>query len=278
VRPPVGYFGSKIRAAPTIIDLLPPHRAYVEPFAGSLAVLLAKSATALEVVNDIDQHLMTFWRVLRAQPAELARACALTPHSRAELADAWPIPPDVTDDVERARRVFVALTQGRGRQLRDASAGWRHHLIPGDSLPAHLARYVERVAPAAERLAHVTLECLPALDVVEKYGQHADTLLYVDPPYLHGLRKSGMYAHEMTPEDHRALAAALAGVPAAVVVSGYPDVLYDAELYAGWHRVEIPSGTGQAAHKGYQPRTEVLWCNRPFAGPKQLELLAGGGA
>ncbi|MFE3058088.1 hypothetical protein [Nocardia sp. NPDC059239] len=49
-------------------------------------MLLAKPAARMETVNDIDGDPMTFWRVLRDRPADLARVCALTPHSRAEKA------------------------------------------------------------------------------------------------------------------------------------------------------------------------------------------------
>lgn len=88
--PPIGYFGSKVKVAPRIVDLLPPHRGYVEPYAGSPSVLLAKMPAPFEVVNDIDQDLVTFWRVLRDQPEDLTRVCSLTPHSRVECAAAWP--------------------------------------------------------------------------------------------------------------------------------------------------------------------------------------------
>jgi hypothetical protein len=76
-------------------------------------VLLAKRPAVFEVVNDLDGDLMTFWRILREQPDDLARVCAMTPHSRAEYQAAWPIPDDVSD-LERARLVWVKLSQGRG--------------------------------------------------------------------------------------------------------------------------------------------------------------------
>lgn len=91
-------------AADRIVDALPPHRTYVEPFAGSLAVLLAKPPALIEVVNDLDRELVVFWRVLQQRPEELIRVCALTPHARAEY-EASKVRPSGLDELELARRV-----------------------------------------------------------------------------------------------------------------------------------------------------------------------------
>ncbi|WP_218061740.1 DNA adenine methylase [Planobispora rosea] len=256
--PPLAYYGGKVTIAEKIVRMLPRHEHYVEPFAGSLAVLLAKAPSSMETVNDLDGDLMAFWRVLRDRPADLERVCALTPHSRAEHAAAYQA---ATDELEQARRVWVRLTQGRGGTLRNT--GWRHYVRPVGTtgMPDYLAAYVARIAAAAQRLAGVSLECRPALDVIASYGQHREVCLYVDPPYL-GSTRTRNYRHEMSSEgQHRELAAALAACNATVVLSGYHSELYD-ELYADWHRVELDAHTGQA--HDWQRRTEVLWSNRPF--------------
>jgi DNA adenine methylase len=265
--PPFAYFGGKATLAERIIALLPPHRHYVEPFAGSLAVLLAKPPTAMETVNDLDGRIMTFWRVLRDRPAELARACYLTPHSRAEHDAAYNL--EDLDELELARRIWVLLTQGRGGSLR--RTGWRHFQNPGvrssTSMPDYLEAYVTRMAPAADRLRLVSLECRPALDVITSYGRHEEVCLYVDPPYLGSTRSvSSRYGTEMhTPEQHAELADALLGCAASIVISGYPSPLYD-DLYAEWHRIEFEAFTGQANLTGAEGRrTEVIWSNRPLA-------------
>lgn len=265
--PPFAYFGGKTRSADKIVPLLPLHGHYVEPFAGSLAVLLAKPRSRMETVNDLDGNLMTFWQVLRDRPDDLALHMALTPHSRAEHQAAYQLD-DAKDDLERARRVWVMLSQGRGGTMR--RTGWRFYRNPSGSsyaMPDYLRAYVERVPPCADRLAGVSLECRDALDVIGDYGRHPDVLLYVDPPYL-GATRSANYAHEMLSEDaHRALAAALAECAAAVVLSGYPSPLYD-DLYANWHRVEFPAWTGNGIRDGRTKvdgdRTEILWSNRPL--------------
>lgn len=269
MKSPVPYFGGKQRLAPWIVSLLPEHDHYVEPFAGSLSVLLAKKPSRMETASDLDGELMTFWRVLRDRPEELLRACMLTPHSRAELSATW----DPTEDeLELARRIWCRLAQGRSGTLRNT--GWRHYIDPAGSvtsMPGYLEAYVGRLAAAAERLHGVSLENLPALELIAKYGKQPKCLLYVDPPYLGSTRGWGNnYRVEMKTElEHRELAAALADCKAAVVLSGYGSDLY-AELFDGWHRYEQSTMTGNASSdKG---RTEVLWSNRVLAG--QVDLFA----
>jgi len=273
VKPPVPYFGGKMKIAPYIAALLPAHNHYVEPYAGSLSVLLAKEPSNHETLNDLDEAIVTFWRVLRERPGELARAAALTPHSRVEYNRSLKL--DAPDELELARQVFVKLTQGRSGRLR--RTGWRHYINPAGSnasMPRYLSGYVDRIAPAVERLQHVTLECLPGLEVIAKYGAEPDVLLYVDPPYLGSTRGwDNAYRHEMRDEaSHRELAEALHAAVSAVVISGYPSDLYDRELFPGWDRHTIATSTGQGGK--WSARTEVLWSNRPLRTDHQPELFA----
>jgi DNA adenine methylase len=257
--PPVPYFGGKQRIADRVVGFFPSHQHYVEPFAGGLSVLLAKPPSALETVNDLDGDVMTFWRILRDQPDDLARVCGLTPHGRAEYQASYDRPEDLTD-LERARRIWVQLTQGRAGTLR--KTGWRFYADAAGTtmgMPAALAGYIARLVPAAARLANVSLECRPALEVIATYN-HPGTLLYVDPPYLRETRSGLGYRHEMPDEaDHRELAEILNATSASVVLSGYRSALYD-ELYDGWLVHEIGATTGQGSV--WKDRTEVLWSNR----------------
>lgn len=270
VKPPLQYFGAKTTIAPAIVALLPPHDHYVEPYCGSLAVLLAKPPVKLETVNDLDGLLMLFWRVLRDRPEDLARVCALTPHSRGEY-ESHKLTVDAGEDLETARRVWLMLSQGRGGSLRGGKNGWKHHVLPGSTsigLPAYLDGYVGRMAAVAERLHAVSLESMPALDLIAKYGVDPDVLLFVDPPYLGETRNPrSNYRHEMRDEaDHRQLAEALHAAASAVVICGYPSDLYDRELYAGWDRHTITTSTGNADPSA-RARVEVLWSNRPLTTP-----------
>lgn len=264
VSSPVSYFGGKQFLAERLTAAFPKHKHYVEPCGGSLAVLLAKPRSHMETVNDLDGVLQTFWRVLRDRPADLERVCVLTPHSRSERELAYNFPPEL-DELEVARRVYVALTQGRTGSI--TRTGWRHNVRPTSTpMPVVLQRYSQRLAPAAARLQGVSLESRPAVDIVRSYGKERTSLLYVDPPYVTdpGVRRGGEYRVEMTNRDeHAELLEACMNADAAVVVSGYASELYDDTL-RGWYRYEIPASTQQGI--GHGRRTEVVWSNRVLSG------------
>lgn len=264
VKPPFSYYGGKTTLATDIADLLPAHEHYVEPFAGSLAVLLAKAPAPQETVNDLDSQLVTFWRVLRDRPDDLWRACALTPHSRAELEAAQE---DAADDLERARRVWVVLTQSRSHTVK--ASGWWQRTAPAQTYPtSYLAAYTERIAGAAERLRGVSIENRDALDLIRDYGKHPGNLLYLDPPYL-GSTRATNYRHEMLTDDaHTEFAEAVNACKATVVISGYDSPLY-AELFPGWHVTRMKGATTLS---GATDRTEVLWSNTPLGQQSALDL------
>jgi len=73
---PFPWFGGKSRAAALIWEMLGRVDNYVEPFAGSLAVLLGAPRIAkAETVNDLDGFIANFWRATAVAPDEVANHC-----------------------------------------------------------------------------------------------------------------------------------------------------------------------------------------------------------
>lgn len=259
IKPPFAYFGGKTTLAPKIAELLPKHDHYVEPFAGCLAVLLAKEPSRVETVNDLDGDLMTFWRVLRDTPHELHRACELTPHGRAEYLEASEDLTGLTD-LERARRVWTRLAQGRANSM--APSGWQHARSPSKPMGPHTKTLTTHMPACAERIAGVSLENRDAIDMIQDYGTEPYVCIYADPPYLGSTRNNReRYGAEMLGDDlHERLADALNECKASVVLSGYDSPLY-AELFAGWHRTDLKAPTKLNGQAG---AVEVLWSNVPL--------------
>jgi hypothetical protein len=73
MKAPFPWFGGKSRVAHLVWDRFGNVPNYVEPFAGSLAVLLARPhSPGTETVNDLDCFLSNFWRAIRYNPATTA--------------------------------------------------------------------------------------------------------------------------------------------------------------------------------------------------------------
>lgn len=92
LRAPFPWFGGKSRAADLIWKRLGDVRNYCEPFAGSLAVLLARpTEPKIETVNDLDCYLANFWRAVAwPEPVECERRRMLIAEEVARWCD-WPV-------------------------------------------------------------------------------------------------------------------------------------------------------------------------------------------
>jgi site-specific DNA-adenine methylase len=74
IKSPYPYFGSKRRIVNDIWARLGNVENYIEPFAGSLSVLLgAPHLPKIETANDFDCFIPNFWRAVNAKPDEVAR-------------------------------------------------------------------------------------------------------------------------------------------------------------------------------------------------------------
>lgn len=116
LKAPFPWFGGKSRAAHIVWDRFGDVPNYVEPFAGSLAVLLGRPTPArIETVNDLDCFVANFWRAVAADPEGVAR-----------FAD-WPIN---EVDLHARHRWLVAQSEFRERMIADPEffdakvAGW----------------------------------------------------------------------------------------------------------------------------------------------------------
>jgi DNA adenine methylase len=254
-RPALRYHGGKFMLAPWIISHFPEHRIYIEPFGGGASVLLHKSRTYAEVYNDMDGEVVNLFRVLRnpMQSRELVRLVELTPYSREEFEESYL---SDGDPIEQARRTltrsfmsFGAFGAAGGRT--GFRTGFRRS---GPAAANDWRHYPEAMQSIIERMRGVTIEHMEAIKCIEFYDDES-ALIYADPPYPLSTRGTdAWYKHEMSDDDHRALARVLRSAKGSVVVSGYPCALYDEELFSDWIRIQRATH-GDAA----RDRVEVLW-------------------
>jgi len=79
MKAPFPYFGGKFRVAPNVWCALGDVAHYIEPFAGSAAVLLARPDydpnRHVETINDLDGLIANVWRSLQQDPDVVAKWC-----------------------------------------------------------------------------------------------------------------------------------------------------------------------------------------------------------
>jgi DNA adenine methylase len=257
------WAGGKRTMAALIVQQLGAHKAYVEPFCGSMAVLLAKPPCSFEIVNDLHGDLMNLaWTV--ADPSEgprLYRRLRRLPdaeeifHKAIGLLPGLPLA-DGPDGVSRAtgsRAYWYFVLSWMGRSglvgaVNKPSFAIRYNAAGGNQA-VRFASAVASIPAWRRRLRTVTLLRRNGLELLERLRDDAGQALYIDPPYLD---KKIRYEYDFSAHDHKRLAQALARFKRSRVVVSYYDHPDLTALYPGWTRLDCT----RAKHLSVQGRPD----------------------
>ena len=265
------YPGSKWRIVDKLVELIPPHHTYLEPYLGSGAVFFRKAPSDIETINDLDWDVVNLFQCIREDSEKLARLIMTTPYSRQMYDDAFKSDPimEVLSEGNRflkACQFLVRCWQGHGFRSNGYKVGWKNDVQGRERMYAlwNWYRLPEWVIEIAERLRRVQIECSPAIELMERYD-YENVFMYLDPPYLLGTRGGKQYKHEMSDEEHEEMLQKAIGSKAKIMISGYASEMYD-DMLAGWRRKEFQSHAEMGSK-----RTEVVWMNYE-SGQMELRL------
>ena len=278
-KPPFSYYGGKQKLAARICPLLPPHTVYVEPFCGSAAVYFKKGLPVIgnshyyrEVLNDTDQQIVNFFRVMQ------------NPEKRAALIDRleWTV---YSQDEYK-------LAKSSGDQLDMVDLAWRWFCNvnwsftnkPGSGfgtgnygreLASTHYNAVQRLKEYRDRFKCTTVMNEPALKVIERFDS-PQTCFYVDPPYPG--TNQGHYGG-FTQADFEELIDRLKQCHGAVVLSCYNNPAVPADwVKHEFHAVASSAGiTGknrgisEATSRDKDKRIECVWV-KPASSPMRENL------
>jgi DNA adenine methylase len=272
-RTPLTYYGGKQLLASRIVAMMPPHRAYIEPFCGGAAVLFQKWPAERETLNDADERITRFWRTVRDRPEELAAAIAATPYGRQEWRESRLA---ADDDLECARRLLVEFDQSFSRSCSSWSVPSRATDRRARWQPGTWRNLPPKILAAAERLAGVALEHGDALELIPRWDQR-ETVIYADPPYTgpHRIAPCKRYRHD---DDNdlwpRLIEVLLAVQHADVILSGYPCEEAVALEAAGWQQARLPRKRCVQARAGNRldAAPETVWLSPGIRGRAPMTL------
>lgn len=262
---PLKWHGGKSYLAKRIVELMPKHLTYCEPFAGGLSVLLEKDPEGVsEVVNDLNESLTNFWTVLQDQRLfeRFQRCVEATPFSESEYFMSS-LNTGGTHLIDDAVYFFIRCRQSLAGRMDSFAPLSRSRVRRGmnEQVSAWLTA-VEGLPAVHARLKRVAVTNRPAVKVIKDLD-HPETLFYCDPPYLKETRTAKeVYHHEMTTEDHADLLVALSEIKGKFILSGHPSDLYEAHRRDhGWHRIDIEIDNKAAGGDSKRKMTECLWLN-----------------
>ncbi len=268
------WFGGKYMHLSWLLPLLPECHTYVEPFGGSGAVLLNRSPSPVEVWNDIDGHLVNFFRVLREKPEELIAQLQMTLYSREEYVVALALLEDGGESLERARAFYVTVKQSL---FSIPGEKWSYSIEDNKGrggFSPNVMAWMDRVSglsDVAHRISNVQIEHMDAIKVIKRYDRPG-TLFYCDPEYYDiKARSVGQYRHNFQAWQHIELAEVLRRAEGRVAIGNYENEFYT-NLYGGWRiskeKPKMPPSVARSGGKNLLQRQEVLWMNYDEQGRK----------
>jgi DNA adenine methylase len=258
---PIKWVGGKSRLRKRIIPLLPAHTCYVEPFAGAAWVLFGKSPSPVEILNDKEQELVNFFRVVKEKPEELIASFEWELVSRAEFERLASLDPSQLTEVQRAHRFYYLIMAGWGGELNyprfQTSITDGGH---GNRLFGALKTLRQRLEPVHRRLSTVIIENLDWQDCIDRYDREG-AAMYIDPPYP---GNGCNYSQNMREwEAHKLLSERLGRARCKWVLSSYdkPEVR---ELFTEYFIISVQSSSGMNTEKNGNTRVlnkEILITN-----------------
>lgn len=300
---PFPYFGGKRHIAPLVWELFGDVGAYVEPFAGSAAVLLGRPkfiGKRREILNDMDGWITNLWRSIRDRPDEVLKFTAgpmmeLDNHARL----AW-LQANHTPD-------FVSWLEGDPEHCDPKAAGWwltatigsigggtrrgpwvtnGDRLLKSSDPRAGITRAIPHIAQGSAglskidevfpgltaRMKHVVITCGDWKRPLSKTLRHYSNVgVLLDPPYESRSRTEDghtLYAND----DHEVSALVREWCAAApdwrIVLCGYDDEHDELVARRGWRKMTPP----KAVSSGYNVTDLNSQRDRLWVSPACLDL------
>ena len=269
------YIGSKGRMAGVLSRLIPKTcTIYAELYCGSAALALNSRKFEVKILNDFNSNISNFWRIATAPETsgELLRRLQQTRYSWSAFMEAKRRREEYgakqADRIQWAVDTFILNRQSFNAKsecwaYQDAGQ-YRKSLIDLTGLPLAF----KAMEGQTFRVQNINaLECMKQECLLE----NPKVFMFLDPPYLEGLRSDGnLYQVDMPDaRDHINLLKTIRHAKSKIVLSGYwsgrddGTDLYDYYLLpAGWHRHLLGEYTKSCERAEERSKgVEWVWCN-----------------
>lgn len=222
INSPFRYAGGKFYARKLILEHIPTHTHYIEPFAGGASVFFAKPKAKYNQLNDLDSEVVNVYKMIRDNPDALASMLTL----KSLISDRIPVSlvkglqkTDVLPatkklhtffkktfvpetDLERAAQWYYLNRTSYSGIMNKQNMYWGY----GDKFSMQPRNWGANIKRVSQKLQNIKLTSLDFEKVIDSAPDGA--LLFLDPPYFNA-DQDKFYRCIFTKNDHYRLATCL---------------------------------------------------------------------
>lgn len=198
---PFRYPGGKFYARKLILQRIPEHNSYCEPFVGGGSIFFAKEKVAQNILNDKDEELINCYKCIRDDVESLIESLDGIPatkeihfHMKKEFKP--------QNDLERAKRWYYLNRTSYSGIMRPENCYWGY----GDKYSMRPENWPPHLRTVSEKLQGVTFLNHDFTDIIRNVDD--GFFLFVDPPYFNA-DQDKFYTCSFAKEDHFRLASVL---------------------------------------------------------------------
>lgn len=194
INSPFRYAGGKFYARKLILEHVPKHSSYIEPFAGGGSIFFAKKKVKNNWLNDIDKDLINTFTIIRDRPEDLIEILKDEKASK-ERHKYFKNEYKPKNDLERAYRWFYLNRTSYSGIMNMQNCFWGY----GDKYSMRPENWPRAIRKTSEKLQDVKLTSYDFDKVIAEAED--DAFLFIDPPYFNA-DQDKFYAHSFKKDDH----------------------------------------------------------------------------
>ncbi len=194
INSPFRYAGGKFYARTLILEHIPRHIHYVEPFCGGASIFFAKSKVKNNWLNDIDIDLINCLKVIRDNPNDLIELLK-NEKAKKERHNYYKNIYKPQGDLERALRWFYLNRTSYSGIMNMKNCYWGY----GEKFSMRPENWGRNIMRTSMKLKDVKLTSFDFVDIINEVED--DTFLFIDPPYYNA-DQDKFYTHSFSKIDH----------------------------------------------------------------------------
>lgn len=226
MKPPICRVGGKSKLRKTIIEMIPEHTCYIEPFFGAGWVYFGKEPSKVEVINDIDKELVNLFKMIKYHAPEIERLLEYEFSGRDIFEEYKNCTVEYLTEINRAIRFLYVITQSFGGKGGVYGYGTT-------SKPKQQIFYKDILNQLQDRLKNTYVENLSFEKIIDK-NDREHSFFFCDPPYI----ETCGYGNKFAEEEHLLLSNKLKNIKGKFLLT-INDHSLARELYKGFNIKEV---------------------------------------